>query len=228
MEPQQNGPHRRRYPFFLHSIFARLVPPLSTFFTAILDHYEIQALHLQPNSILLQSVFAFDHEAFIGVRPSVALFRHFFSLCLHDGAHLSACVSFVASQSGSFILKVGKKFGDDDLRLQAEDLPTEELNKVVATLLGGNPGDLPEALVPLYRLDNRDDLITTLPVFAEQGLLPAEGSGPVEVSSEDTSDGEDSEKTVDDCPTSAPLRELEDDDVAGEVHRSGMADSLFA
>ncbi|KAE8779017.1 hypothetical protein D1007_47995 [Hordeum vulgare] len=36
------------YPFFLHSIFAGLVPPFSSFFTAILNHYGIQALHLQP------------------------------------------------------------------------------------------------------------------------------------------------------------------------------------
>ncbi|KAE8810166.1 hypothetical protein D1007_13234 [Hordeum vulgare] len=97
------------YSFFLHSVFAGLVPPFSSFFTAILNHYGIQALHLQPNSILLLSVFAFYSEAFGGVRPSVALFRHFFSLRLHDGAHLSAGVSFVAAQSGNLLLKAGKK-----------------------------------------------------------------------------------------------------------------------
>ncbi|KAE8793365.1 hypothetical protein D1007_31948 [Hordeum vulgare] len=47
------------YPFFLHSISARLVPPFSSFFTAIQNHYGIQPLHLHPNSILLMSVFAF-------------------------------------------------------------------------------------------------------------------------------------------------------------------------
>ncbi|KAE8788560.1 hypothetical protein D1007_37381 [Hordeum vulgare] len=75
------------YPFFLYSIFAVLVPPFSLFFIAILNHYGIQGLLLMPNSILLMSVFAFYYEAFIGVRPLVALFCHFFSLCLHDGAH---------------------------------------------------------------------------------------------------------------------------------------------
>ncbi|KAE8810867.1 hypothetical protein D1007_12365 [Hordeum vulgare] len=50
------------YPFFLYSIFAGLVPPFFSFFTAILNHYGIQALHLQPNSILLLSVFAFYYE----------------------------------------------------------------------------------------------------------------------------------------------------------------------
>ncbi|KAE8791861.1 hypothetical protein D1007_33644 [Hordeum vulgare] len=47
--------------------------------------------------------------AFIGVRPSIALFCHFFSLRLHDGAHLSACVSFVAAQSGNLLLMARKK-----------------------------------------------------------------------------------------------------------------------
>ena len=56
----------------------------------------------------------------------------------------------------------------------------------MATMLGGDPVDLPEDLVPLYRLDDRADLIAVLPVFDERGLLPAEGSGPVEVSSSDT------------------------------------------
>ncbi|KAE8766693.1 hypothetical protein D1007_62050 [Hordeum vulgare] len=114
--------------------------------------------------------------------------------------------------------------GDDKLRLRSEDLPTEELNKVMATLLGGDPGDLPEALGPLYRLDDRTDLIATLPVFDERGLFPVEGSGPVEVSSDDTLGGEDLENTVDNCPTCAPLPsqsillcELEDDDATGKV-----------
>jgi hypothetical protein len=34
------------YPFFLHSIYAGLVPPFSDFFYAILSHYRIHALHL--------------------------------------------------------------------------------------------------------------------------------------------------------------------------------------
>ncbi|KAI5021585.1 hypothetical protein ZWY2020_058315 [Hordeum vulgare] len=67
------------------------------------------ALHLQPNSILLLPVFAFYCEAFVGVRPSVALFRHFFIMHQHDGAHLSASVSFVAAQSGNLLLKAGKR-----------------------------------------------------------------------------------------------------------------------
>ncbi|KAE8768935.1 hypothetical protein D1007_59535 [Hordeum vulgare] len=97
------------YPFFLHSFFAGLVPSFSSFFTSILNHYGIQDLHLQPNSILLLSFFAFYYEAFVGVRPSVALIRHFFSMRLHEGAHLSTCVSFVVAQSSNLLLKARKK-----------------------------------------------------------------------------------------------------------------------
>ncbi|KAE8775462.1 hypothetical protein D1007_52019 [Hordeum vulgare] len=246
-----------------------------------------QALHHQLSKILLMSVFAFYCESFVGVRPLVALFRHFISLRLHEGVHLLACVSFVSAQSGNLLLKVGQKVenfthrwvlmsfkdanprleepkgllenttvwissklsdpraapnmecfshdisakrltggmivkeflaqrlvplqahsvplwdyqtGDDKLRLRSQDLPTEELNRVLATLLGGDPGDLPEALVPLYCLNDRADLIAALPIFDERGLLPVEGSSPIEVSLDDTSSREDMEKTIDDCP----------------------------
>ena len=53
-------------PVFLHSIVAGLVPPFSDFFLAILTHYDIHLLHLQPNSIAILSIFAFS------ARPSWA------------------------------------------------------------------------------------------------------------------------------------------------------------
>ncbi|KAE8773133.1 hypothetical protein D1007_54778 [Hordeum vulgare] len=46
------------------------------------------------------------------------------------------------------------QLGDDKLTLRSQELLTEELNRVVATLLDGDLGDLPKALGPLYRLDN--------------------------------------------------------------------------
>ncbi|KAE8795339.1 hypothetical protein D1007_29768 [Hordeum vulgare] len=57
------------------------------------------------------------------------------------------------------------QLGEDKLRLRSQDLSTKELNKVVPTLLGGYPGDMPEALGPLYRLDDRANLIATFPTF---------------------------------------------------------------
>ncbi|KAE8797314.1 hypothetical protein D1007_27564 [Hordeum vulgare] len=112
--------------------------------------------------------------------------------------------------------------GDDKLRLRSRDLPTEDLSRAVAILLGDDPGDLPEALGPLYNPDDWANLVITMPVFNEQGLLPAECSSPVEVLSGDTSGEGDSKKTVEDRAASVPLssqsvlqRDLEGDDAIG-------------
>jgi hypothetical protein len=67
-------------PFFLFSVFAGLVPPFSLFFLAILETYGIQAIHLHPKTVTLLAVFAYACEAWIGIKPSVAYFRHLFSL----------------------------------------------------------------------------------------------------------------------------------------------------
>ena len=82
------------YAFFYHTIFAGLVPPFSKFLCAILVHYKIHLLHLQPNSIVILAMFAFLCEAFLGVEPSVELFRHFYSLRVTAGEQRSGCVSF--------------------------------------------------------------------------------------------------------------------------------------
>ena len=74
MKPASYGSKRGDgyYPIFLHSLFAGLVPPFSDFLEAILETYQIQLLHLHPNSILILSIFAYLCEAYIGIRPSVA------------------------------------------------------------------------------------------------------------------------------------------------------------
>ena len=82
------------FPFFIHSVFAGLVPPFSDFLCAILAHYQIHLLHLQPNSIFLLAIFAYLCEAFLGVMPSVALWRCFYSLRITAGNQRSGCVSF--------------------------------------------------------------------------------------------------------------------------------------
>ncbi|KAK1665156.1 hypothetical protein QYE76_053315 [Lolium multiflorum] len=46
----------------------------------ILEHYQIHALHLQPNSITTLALFTLAREAFIDIKPSSASFRHFYSL----------------------------------------------------------------------------------------------------------------------------------------------------
>ena len=53
-------------------------------------------MHLGPKSITLLDVFAFVCEAMVGIPPSVALLRHFFSLRLSNSTQCSGCVSFLA------------------------------------------------------------------------------------------------------------------------------------
>ena len=79
-------------------MWAGLVPPFSAFFNAVLSHYQIHMMHLGPQSITLLAVFAFVCEAMVGIPPSVALLRHFFSLCLTDPSQCLGCVSFQAVQ----------------------------------------------------------------------------------------------------------------------------------
>ncbi|KAE8806112.1 hypothetical protein D1007_17714 [Hordeum vulgare] len=55
-------------------------PRFSSFLIAVLSHYKIHALHLDPRSFILLSAFVFLCEAFVGITPSVALLRHLFSL----------------------------------------------------------------------------------------------------------------------------------------------------
>jgi hypothetical protein len=80
-------------PVFLFSVFAGLVPPFSPFLLAILETYGIQAIHLHPKSVALLAVFAYACEAWIGIKPSVAYFRHLFSLQSSGLNQSSGCVS---------------------------------------------------------------------------------------------------------------------------------------
>ena len=91
--------------FFIDTLWAGLVPPFSAFFNVVLSHYQIHMLHLDPQSVALLAVFAFICEAIMGIPPSVALLRHFFSLHLTDPWRCSGCLSFqaVAATAGSGI-----------------------------------------------------------------------------------------------------------------------------
>ncbi|KAE8776287.1 hypothetical protein D1007_51097 [Hordeum vulgare] len=80
-------------PLHIHAPLSAVMPPFSSFLTAVLSHYQIHALHLYPNSLVLLSAFAFLCEAFVGVTPSVALLCHFFSLELVSEEQCSGCAS---------------------------------------------------------------------------------------------------------------------------------------
>jgi hypothetical protein len=65
--------------FFAAYALVGLVPPLSSFLT-LLEYYRLQLQHLSPNSIALVAIFIHLYEMYVGVRPSVRLFRRFFML----------------------------------------------------------------------------------------------------------------------------------------------------
>ena len=71
----------------------------------MLEHYQIHMLHLDPQSVTLLVVFAFLCEAMVGIAPSMALLRHFFSLHLTGPRQSSGCVGFqaVAATAGEGI-----------------------------------------------------------------------------------------------------------------------------
>ncbi|KAE8820578.1 hypothetical protein D1007_01323 [Hordeum vulgare] len=68
-----------------------------------------KALHLQPNFVLLLAIFTFYGEAFVGVRPSVVLFRHFFCLRFNTPGQQFVCVSFIDVAGADTHLKAEKK-----------------------------------------------------------------------------------------------------------------------
>ena len=82
--------------YFADALWAGLVPPFSNFFNAVILHYQMQALHLDPGSIILLPAFAFLCNALVGIAPSVDLFRLFISLRLVNGRQCSGCMSFQA------------------------------------------------------------------------------------------------------------------------------------
>jgi hypothetical protein len=71
---------RGDFVFFAVYALAGLVPPLSSFFLTLLEYYGLQLQHFSPNSIALVVIFVHLCEMFVGVRPSVWLFRCFFVL----------------------------------------------------------------------------------------------------------------------------------------------------
>lgn len=60
--------------------------PASEFFHGLLYYYGICMNHLNPNSILQLSIFVHLCEVFLGIPPSIFLFRYFFKLKVHPDA----------------------------------------------------------------------------------------------------------------------------------------------
>src|SRR3954464_9757987 len=107
------------YPFFAVFFYCGLCPPYSEFFCDIMYTYNIHLLDFTPNAVLTMAVFAHLCENFVGVRPNVALFRHFFAPRVEKGEPLSGGVAWVS--------RTGKKeaYLDGDLRGRWEEWRAE-------------------------------------------------------------------------------------------------------
>jgi hypothetical protein len=54
--------------------------PVCDFLRALLDHYQIKLVHLNPNSILQITIFVHLCEAYFGIPPNFPLFNNYFFL----------------------------------------------------------------------------------------------------------------------------------------------------
>jgi hypothetical protein len=54
--------------------------PACAFLQGLLDHYQIELVHLNPNSILQIAIFVHLCEAFLGISPNFPLFKKYFFL----------------------------------------------------------------------------------------------------------------------------------------------------
>ena len=84
----------KQIPIFDSFMRMGLVPPFFDFFLEILRAYRLKLLHLTPIAILYLTVFAYACESFVGVMPSVALFRHFFYPRIGKDGWLGGVVMF--------------------------------------------------------------------------------------------------------------------------------------
>jgi hypothetical protein len=77
MDARDVGTHTRLdMRIFACFLMAGMEPLLLSFLCAILEEYGLLLSQLHPNSLLALSIFQYLCEAFVGVNPSVALFRH--------------------------------------------------------------------------------------------------------------------------------------------------------
>ncbi|KAE8776024.1 hypothetical protein D1007_51411 [Hordeum vulgare] len=149
-------------PLHIHALLSLVLSSFSSFLIAVLLHYQIHTLHLDPSSSVLLSAFAFLCEAFVGVTPSVALLRHFFSLELVYEEQCSGCASLrTADASVPGALDAGSSpkqrgSGGSGCRLSNGDkgggsvLPAPEIvEHMVVSSLAPNGVQPPESLTRL-------------------------------------------------------------------------------
>jgi hypothetical protein len=80
--------------------------PAYDFLRGLLNHYQIELVHLNPNSILQISVFVHLCEAYLGIQPNFPLFKNYFFLKYQPSATNQKVIGGVGLQThprGSFL-----------------------------------------------------------------------------------------------------------------------------
>lgn len=70
---------------FAAFVVAGLIPPFSEFFMDVLMKYGVRMAQLSPNALLTLATFSHLCEAFVGVMPSVCVFRRLFKMSKTGG-----------------------------------------------------------------------------------------------------------------------------------------------
>ena len=97
---------RDSYHFFCAYFICGLCPPFSEFFEAIMNIYGLHLLEFMPNAMATMAIFVHLCENFVGVKPNVDLFRHYFVPRVENKAHRSGNISWmtqVARKSWGYI-----------------------------------------------------------------------------------------------------------------------------
>jgi hypothetical protein len=69
------------------------------FFRGVLDHYKIELVHLNPNSVLQIAIFIHLSEAFLGIPPNFPLFKSYFFLKYQPSATNRKVIGSVGLQT---------------------------------------------------------------------------------------------------------------------------------
>lgn len=92
--PVSEERNQQYFRIFGRFIIAGFVPPHSFFLSAIMETYGLIMAQLHPTSFFTLAVFQHLCEAFVGVMPSVVLFRHYYYPRVEKKAPLSLGVVF--------------------------------------------------------------------------------------------------------------------------------------
>jgi hypothetical protein len=95
-------------------LMACVVLALSSFLRAILVEYGLLLSQLHPNSLRTLAIFQFLCEAFVGVHPWVALFRHYYNVRLESSS----------AMAGGFTFRIRDGWGQDYIEMSQKKWDT--------------------------------------------------------------------------------------------------------